>query len=182
MSESKTQRLTLSSGFTLIELVVVLTIILILAGVVAPRVANWGERACFAQAATDMRSINRALDYMYTDVGFYPSEVGNGVEPGLLTRTRVPNARRDDWNGPYIERWPDENPFGGTYDYDYTNYNALNFDGSRGNEVLITMQGGYTTEQAQEVDEILDDGNTGTGSVRIRGNALVLYVGEGPSW
>lgn len=59
--------MTRTRGFTLIELLVVIAIITILASIVAPRVANWIERAKMGKAVSEVRNADLALTKMLAD-------------------------------------------------------------------------------------------------------------------
>ncbi|MEM8711875.1 MAG: type II secretion system protein GspG, partial [Planctomycetota bacterium] len=166
-----------TSGFTLIELVTVVTIVIILAGVVVPRVSGFSDKAKFAKAASDLKSMKRALEYMYQDVGYFPADQSRGVDPGLNDISRVPSAQQGDWRGPYLEAWPELTPWNGRYDYEYRNEVALNFDGVAGNEVLISIRENIDQEIATRIDEILDDGDSTTGMLRYSSSAVYFYIG-----
>jgi prepilin-type N-terminal cleavage/methylation domain-containing protein len=71
-------------GFSLIELLVVITIIGILASIVLPVVGTAREKARFARAKLEFRNINTALDLYHSDHdGDYPPDVSRAVPPGL---------------------------------------------------------------------------------------------------
>lgn len=171
------------AGFTLVELVVVVTILIIIAGLAVPRVGSWTDKAKLARAENDLKAIRRSLEYMYQDMGVYPRDASPGVDPGLVSNALVPASRRADWSGPYLEVWPAENPWGGSYDYEYWNYSAFNMDGTAGNEVLISLRSGLTASICQDLDEMMDDGNGSTGMVRHNNSSwLGFYVSEGIRW
>jgi general secretion pathway protein G len=85
------------SGFTLVELLLVLTILAILAGLVLPKFANSTEQAREAAAQTQISSFGTALDTFEVDNGYYPR--GNAGLNDLI------NAPRDaqNWHGPYLK-------------------------------------------------------------------------------
>lgn len=174
---------TLKNGFSLLELVVVVSVLAILAGLIVPRMGKVSDKAKFSRAAADLKSMQRSIELMHQDLGFYPSDVGSNTDPGLNDLNRVPTAQRSKWSGPYLEAWPSTHPWGGNFDYEYWNYANFNFDGPAGNEVLISMRNGMNAEIMDEIDARLDDGNRNTGMVRHNGsNWLGYYVGEGPKW
>lgn len=170
------------SGFSLIELAIVMAIIIALAGIVTPRLSGFADKADYARAGTDMKGIKKALQLLYLDVGYYPPDQNRGIDPGLNDPARVPSAQRADWKGPYLETWTGENPWGGSYDYEYWNEPAFDFDGVAGNEVFISVRGGLDTTMAQRLDEIIDDGDTSTGMARSMRGTFLLFVGEGRRW
>lgn len=172
------------AGFSLIELVITMTIITILAGLVTLRAGNMTESARITRAVSDLKTMAKAIDVMRADTGVFPADVSPNIDPGLNDLARVPAARREFWKGPYVDRWPSENPWGGTFDYEFWNYSAFNFDGTSGNEVLISLRGGTMNRQIlDEIDASMDDGNGATGMVRHNGGSwLGFYVGEGTRW
>jgi len=110
------------SGFTLIELMVVVIIIAALAGMVLPRVLNKADEAKANIAKGDIASISMALKFYRLDTGTYPSsEQGLGalmVDPGAV----------DSWKGPYLENNPID-PWGREYQYKYKgSHNPQGFD------------------------------------------------------
>ncbi|GEA19164.1 prepilin-type N-terminal cleavage/methylation domain-containing protein [Moorella sp. E306M] len=99
-------------GFTLVELLVVIAIIGILAAIVAPNAFKAIEKGKVAAAEADYKAIKAAALNYYTDTGVWPED-GTDSE-GFVTE---PSPTVDGWNGPYLERWPSKNPWGGTYTY-----------------------------------------------------------------
>src|SRR5438046_9379364 len=82
------------SGFTLVEVLVVMIILAILAAVVVPRVVGRTEDARRARAVSDVESLGTALDLYKADNGEYPT-----TEEGLQA-LRVQPASAKNWNGP----------------------------------------------------------------------------------
>ncbi len=99
------------AGFTLLELLVVLMVLALLAGLVAPRVLGYLEGARRDAAALQIRRLATALEYFRLDAGRYPT-----AEEGLAALvTRPAGVRR--WNGPYIEGALPRDPWGRPYVY-----------------------------------------------------------------
>jgi general secretion pathway protein G len=89
-------------GFTLVELLLVVTIILILAGMVVPRMAGRTEQARRAAALADIETnIAVALDLYELDNGMYPT-----TEQGLRALISKPTSSPipPNWNGPYLKK------------------------------------------------------------------------------
>ncbi|MGI6284601.1 prepilin-type N-terminal cleavage/methylation domain-containing protein [Neomoorella humiferrea] len=116
-------------GFTLVELLVVIAIIGILAAIVAPNAFNAIEKGKVAAAEADYKAIKAAALNFYTDTGFWPMttyKVGgldktwNDEKECFVTGKSSPSENPDGWNGPYLERWPSKNPWGGTYTFKET--------------------------------------------------------------
>lgn len=104
-------------GFSLIELLVVLAILGILAGLVGPRVFNSLGGAKTKAAAVQIRDFESALEVFKLDVGRFPtSEEGLEAlmrQPGNLTGWNGPYLRgntipNDPWNRAYLYRFPGE--------------------------------------------------------------------------
>jgi general secretion pathway protein G len=126
-------------GFTLIEIMVVVVILGILAGLIVPRIMGRPEEARRTKAALQLRSIDSALKLYKLDNGVYPSteqglealvqkpETGtipkNWRDRGYLDSTKVPH---DPWQNPFVYIHPGENG-----DYDLSSYGR---DGQKGGE------------------------------------------------
>jgi type II secretion system protein G len=76
-------------GFTLIELMVVVSIIAILAGILIPNFVNARAQAQTAACESNLRSIATSLELYYTDNQVYPTASGASVQPTLLTANGV---------------------------------------------------------------------------------------------
>jgi general secretion pathway protein G len=85
------------AGFTLVELLVVLAIIGLVAGIVAPQVLRYLGTAKVSTTQTQMANIASALDLYYLDVGAYPSQ-----DAGLAALVITPSGATG-WNGPYLK-------------------------------------------------------------------------------
>jgi general secretion pathway protein G len=122
-------------GFTLVEMLLVVTIIGILAALVIPRIAGTGERARVTAALADINGgIKSALGQYEVDNGFYPKNLQDLIQP-------PGNAR--NWHGPYFDppKLPLD-PWGNPYVYYYpgkhnpTSYDLLSVgpDGKEGTD------------------------------------------------
>ena len=72
-------------GFTLIELMIVVAIIAILAGILIPNFVNARSQAQTAACESNLRSIATALELYYADNQIYPTAAGASVQPALFT-------------------------------------------------------------------------------------------------
>ena len=105
----------LAAGFTLLEILVVLVIIGLLAGLVGPRLLSQLDRAKVTTAETQVRMLKGALETMRLDLGRFPS-----AEEGLqiLVTPPVDGAMRPRWRGPYLDGQVPMDPWSSPYQYD----------------------------------------------------------------
>jgi general secretion pathway protein G len=101
-------------GFTLIEIMVVVVILGILAGIVVPRLLDRPEEARRTKAAVQIKSLEEALALYKLDNGFYPA-TDQGLSALVLKPEigRVPLRYRD---GGYMKKIPLD-PWGSDYVY-----------------------------------------------------------------
>jgi len=171
------------SGFSLIELVIVVSVLSILAAVVAPQINKLVTKSKISRLENERKTIKDAVNTCYADVGVYPRDVGASRDPGLMSSSSVPTTYRSKWEGPYLDRWPTTHPWGGTIDYNYGTYTGFNHDGTAGNEVYVILRNNFTRDILNKVDTELDDGNRNTGNIRHNGSSyMYYYIGEGPRW
>jgi general secretion pathway protein G len=97
-------------GFSLIELLVVLVILGLIAGLVVPNILQRGEDANVRAAKAEVQRLSMAIDEFYLDNGRVPRELRELVE-------RPGNAR--NWNGPYVNNSNLFDPWDNAYNYRY---------------------------------------------------------------
>ncbi|HZZ63079.1 MAG TPA: type II secretion system major pseudopilin GspG [Roseiarcus sp.] len=99
-------------GFTLVEMLVVITIIGLVMALVGPRVLGYLSQSKEKAAKIQIESFAAALDLYYLDNGSYPA-----TNEGLKALVERPVSARA-WNGPYIRTGsvPDD-PWGHSYVY-----------------------------------------------------------------
>ena len=95
------------SGFTLIELILVIALIAILAGALVPIVRTSRVEAQQAKARSDLDAIKSACTLYHTDTSAWPAAGTTGA--GLVATDSVAN-----WNGPYVDEWRAD-PWGNPY-------------------------------------------------------------------
>ena len=103
-----------SSGFTLIEVMVVVVILSILAVFVVPKIMDKPEQARKTQARQNIRIIESALNLYKLDNFQYPS-TDQGLEALVTKPTGSPEPKNWNKDG-YIERLPKDS-WGNTYQY-----------------------------------------------------------------
>lgn len=135
------KRLRDQKGFTLVELIVVVIIIGLLAGLVVPQFIRQEERATAKAAQAQIQLLGTALDTFRLDVGRYPS-----TQEGLQALTQRPPGV-DRWDGPYLKKEVPLDPWGKPYvykspgdhgPYDIVSYGADGVPGGEGNNRDIT--------------------------------------------
>ena len=100
-----------AAGFTLLELLVVVVIIGLLAGFVAPRYFSQVGKSEVNVAKAQIDALEKALDQYRLDTGRYPS-----AELGLKALIERP-ATEPKWNGPYLRKGIPLDPWGKPYLY-----------------------------------------------------------------
>ena len=85
------------SGLTLIELMVVITIIALIGAVIGPHIFKQLGTAKSTTAKTQIKDLGASLDLFYLDNGRYPT-----TDEGLQALVQAP-AGLDQWNGPYMK-------------------------------------------------------------------------------
>ena len=109
-------------GFTLIELIVVVIIIGLLAGLVVPQFIKQEEKATAKAAKAQIELLGTALDTFRLDVGRYPSS-----QEGLQALTQKPGGL-DRWEGPYLKKEVPNDPWGKPYIYKSPGDNGRPYD------------------------------------------------------
>ena len=102
----------LNAGFTLIEILVVLAIIGLMAGLVGPKVMKQFTAAKTKTAKLQIEDLAGALDMYRLDIGRYP-----GSDQGLAALVTQPGNAKN-WNGPYLRKKNvPQDPWGQGYHY-----------------------------------------------------------------
>ena len=121
------------AGFTLVEILVVITIIGLIMALVGPRVLNYLAESKVKAARIQVESFASSLDLFYLDAGRYPTTseglAALAARPGGVETWNGPYLRtgavpNDPWGHPYIYRSPGEHG-----PYDIVSYGA---DGQQG--------------------------------------------------
>jgi general secretion pathway protein G len=100
-----------SRGFTLLELLVVMVIIGLLAGLVAPRYFAQVGKSQVKVARSQIDALEKALDQYRIDMGRYPT-----TEEGLDVLVVAP-INEPNWAGPYLKKAVPPDPWGHPYVY-----------------------------------------------------------------
>ena len=126
------------SGFTLVELLLVLVILALIAGLVLPGIIGKAESAKVRAAGSQISRISMSVENFYLDTGSTPDSLADLVnEPGVAK----------GWTGPYIKNSILKDPWGRDYqfrspgehgDFDIYSYGADGQQGGDGKNADIT--------------------------------------------
>lgn len=126
------------SGFTLVELLLVLVILALIAGLVLPSIIGQAEGAKARSAASQISRLSMAVESFYLDTGNTPQRLEELVEnPGGAA----------GWNGPYVKKQLLKDPWGRNYqyespgrhgDFDILSYGADGQPGGEGTDADVT--------------------------------------------
>ena len=116
------------SGFSLIELMVSLSIVAILVAIAIPAFNRYRDRAKIAQAQADLRKIRGAVEMLAIDTGEWPGHQAEGrtntVGANEIWDLNAPNAGLvatdggfPNWKGPYLDAVP-KDPWESDYFFD----------------------------------------------------------------
>ncbi|GIX07124.1 MAG: type II secretion system protein GspG [Candidatus Poribacteria bacterium] len=146
-------------GFTLIEILVVITILGVLAAVVTPTVFRRVDQARQTKALLEIQQFSNALQQYAIDNGDYPTtEEGLralAVQPEGLDTWQGPylrgildangNVKPDPWGNPYVYVYPGEHQDLG-FEFDLISYGKDGREGGTGFDADITNWGGILSE------------------------------------
>jgi general secretion pathway protein G len=123
------------TGFTLLELLVVLGIIAMLAGLVGPQVMKHMGESKVKAAKVQIEDLAQTLDMYKLDVGSYPTS-----EQGLNALIESPDGAQR-WNGPYLRKskvpldpWQQEYKYTSPGEHGKFDVSSLGADGKEGGE------------------------------------------------
>lgn len=126
------------SGFTLLEMLVVLMIVGLLAGLVGPKLFTRVDSSKVQTAQTQIKMLKGALETLRLDLGRFPTEA-EGL--ALLNAPPADEAGKAKWRGPYLDDEVPKDPWGNPYRYSLPGTNqqpfalySLGADGKRGGE------------------------------------------------
>ncbi|MGV6814315.1 MAG: type II secretion system protein [Phycisphaerales bacterium] len=153
------------SAFTMIELVVVITVIGILAAIVVPKFANAQADSRVAAAGEDILSMARTVEQYYHKNGYWPADTAAGVTPPELVALLKNN-----------EAFAKPCPIGNAYDYGH-----VTATGSHTVTIgLVTSlsTSSISQDDAAALDAHLDDGVLTTGKFQAVGTGYAYRVSQ----
>jgi general secretion pathway protein G len=112
----------LARGFTLLELLVVILIIGLLVGIVAPRLMGQVSKSEVTAARAQLDALDKALNAFRLDVGHFPTS-----SQGLRALNVAPSDE-SRWRGPYLQNEVPPDPWGSPYQYRMPGTQGRDFD------------------------------------------------------
>ena len=168
-------------GFTLIEILVVLAVVLALAAIVIPQVAGRAREATPAALISSVSTLTDAIGQFKADVRRYPQRIEwlgtNTGSPTDVCGNSIPAGLLDGWSGPYLQR----RASGGIPAGDATIVNLLERADPAGTTVSSIIIKAYDVRQADaETIDLQIDGvaDLNAGTIRwtdIAGPTDTLY-------
>ena len=132
------QSLSLARGFTLIEMLVVLVIIGLLAGLVGPKLFGRVDTSKAKTTEVQIKMLRGSMETFRLDVGRFPT-AAEGL--AVLNQPPADERARAHWRGPYLDQDVPLDPWGNAYQYAVPGANKQPFalysygaDGKRGGE------------------------------------------------
>lgn len=109
-------------GFTLLELLVVILIIGLLTGIVAPRFMSQISRSEVTTARAQLDAFRKAIEAFRIDNGRYPT-TAEGLDALVVAPAEAPR-----WHGPYLQNAVPLDPWGTKYEYRAPGSNGHDYD------------------------------------------------------
>ena len=132
------EKLRATRGFTLIEMLVVMVLIGLLAGLVGPKLFGRVDSSKVQTAAAQIKMFKGTLETYRLDVGRFPTQA-EGL--AVLNQAPADERARARWRGPYLDQDLPADPWGNPYVYSLPGANGQPFalysmgaDGKRGGQ------------------------------------------------
>ncbi|WP_136062741.1 type II secretion system protein [Pontiella sulfatireligans] len=148
----------LKSGFTLVEIMIVVAIIGLLSAIAIPNMLLAGKNTRDRRFACEIQNAGHA---------FVRYAFNNGEYPKDKTPRQMPDGMAS-----YLDKfpWTEETVIGGTWDWDFGVFGI-----AAGVSVHTPNR---TTDQMRHIDSIFDDGNLSTGQFRRRSGGYIYILEE----
>ena len=153
-----------SRGFTLVEIIIVVLILGIVAGVAAPMVVNRFKEATCVAFAKELIVFVDAAELFHAETGEWPADSSSGKLP----------ASNPFSNYVRVRQWVRPTPIGGDWDFENNDNGVTAAVGVHfwsSSQIL-------TTAEFEHIDEMIDDGSAKTGSLRLFGSDRYYWVLE----
>lgn len=113
-----------NGGFTLLEMLVVLVIIGLLAGLIGPRLFGKVDASKVKTANVQVKMLKGSLETMRLDLGRFPT-TEEGM--GMLFAAPSDEQLKQLWHGPYLDEQVPADPWGKAYQYSVPGNNGMPF-------------------------------------------------------
>ena len=156
--QTKGRRRCSLSGFTLVEIMIVVGLIGLLASIALPAFSQSRKSAIANRVAEDLRVFTDAFEIYIAENGSYPADMGPGSLPSVMND--------------YLHKavFEGQTPAGGFYDWD---------QGQFGTTAGVSVYSPTVElEILQKVDDILDDGDLSAGRFRSRAAGYIYVIEE----
>jgi prepilin-type N-terminal cleavage/methylation domain-containing protein len=153
------------AAFTLVELMVTITIISLLAAASVPTIVSVKRRALATVIGNDLRVFAGAFDAYAHEAGGWPAEVDAGVLPPEMASRIDPTA------------WNRTTPLGGRYNWDNNQthygvtYRAVLAISSTASSPVV-----QDADLLEAIDRVIDDGNLTAGNFRLGVDDEPIFV------
>jgi prepilin-type N-terminal cleavage/methylation domain-containing protein len=154
-----------TAAFSLVEIMVVVTIISMLAAMGVPALKNVQRRTVATAIGNDLRAFAAAFDVYAHETGDWPAEAAEGVFP-----TEMANRIKST-------DWLRTTPLGGQYNWDNnqthagTRYRAAIAISSTASAPFVP-----DVDLLEAIDSVIDDGNLATGNFRIGADDEPVFI------
>ena len=153
------------AAFTLVEIMVTVTIISLLAAASVPALQSVKRRTLATAVANDLRTFASAFDVYSHETGSWPAEVAVGVFPPEMANRLTATS------------WQRVTPLGGQYNWD----NNQMHGGTRYRAAIAISSSSLSpvvedVDLWEAIDRLLDDGNLATGNFKIGADGEPVYV------
>jgi len=109
------------TGYSLLEILIVLAIMGLLATLVAPRLFTQLDKSKVTAAKAQAKSLRLALDAFRLDTGRYPT-----TSEGLNVLISAPSGDSENWFGPYLDGEMPKDPWGNDFVYQIPERDSAN--------------------------------------------------------
>lgn len=155
-------------GFTLVEIMVVVTLISLIAMLSVPTMQKIRRKARATAIANDFRVFATAFMTYSQENGAWPVETAAGITPAGMD--------------PYLRggAWPRVTPMGGRYNWENLQLHQAGFRPRAAIAITSTGDSPILVDASQltAIDEAIDDGDLTTGNFRVGAGNAPLFVIE----
>jgi len=144
-------------GFTLVEILIVISVIGILATIALPHYMGYQLRAKAASLTTEVKAAAQAFRTYKMENNTYPADGTPGVTPPEISSLI----------GNFFSTTP---PIGGQWDWDYQQFGIT--------AGISVYNHPLSIEELQTVDRVIDDNNLFTGAFRQRPSGYIYIIEE----